>query len=82
MEILKYEPYVVVVALSEADTRILSVGLEPEAFLEVGPSDGTHEHAMAMQAAFSAMTDALRQRARVVELTVSKRTEAGDGSDA
>jgi hypothetical protein len=67
MELLRFEPCVVVVALAEADVKILAEGLEPETFLEPGRSDGRHEHAMAMQTAFVGLAEALRLQGRVID---------------
>ena len=68
MEIVKFEPLVVVVSLSEADAALLAYCIEPEAVLEPLATDGRYEAATAMQAAFQAIAEALRLQGRVVDV--------------
>lgn len=67
MELVKVEPFVVVLAVTEADLAMLAEGLSCEAFLEVGASDGRYEHCMAAQVAFQGFGEALRLQGRVVD---------------
>ena len=67
MELLKWEPGTVHVVLTVEDVALLSEGLEPEAFLEPGATDGRYTAACAMQAAFGAMFHALRLQDRVID---------------
>ena len=76
MEIIKFEPGSVLVALSEADAALLAECLEPETVLEPGATDGRYEHVMATQAAFTAMAEALRMQARVIDTIMGRPKEA------
>lgn len=67
MEILRWEPSVVVVGLTLADARILSQGIEVETFLEPGCNDGRYEHAAALRSAFQGIVEALRLQDRVID---------------
>ena len=73
MEIVKYEPYVVVLAFAQADVELLAEGFEPETFLEIGGDNMRYEHAMATQAAFQAMAHGLEQQRRVIEAPTDDR---------
>ena len=80
MEIIRWESGVVVLALAEADVKLLSACFEPEAVLEVGPSNNRHEHAMSMQSSFVAMTEALRLQDQVLDVVNALRACAADPS--
>lgn len=72
MELLTWEPGTVHVVLTSEDVALLSEGLEPEAFLEPGATDGRYTAAAAMQAAFAAMFEALRLQDRVIDYALGK----------
>jgi hypothetical protein len=72
MEILRWEPSVVVVGLTLADARILSQGIEVETFLEPGCNDGRYEHAAALRSAFQGIVEALRLQERVIDQALAK----------
>ncbi len=81
MQIQHIEPYVVVVAFSQADLRLLAEGFEPETFLEPNGDDARFEHALATQATFQALAYGLEQQARVIDLSIRKPIQADQKGD-